>query len=166
MNFDDAFNVVVSVEQGYVNDPRDPGGETKYGITKRCYPKLNIRTLTLPQAKALLQEDYWRHCHCDQLGDAALLVFDCAVNQGQPTALLLLQQAVHVHPDGDIGPVTLAALARIDSRELAARIAALRMVHYADAPNWDRNKNGWSLRLMHMLVAAVTPPQPLQGAAA
>lgn len=166
MNFDNAFELVIGVEQGYVNDPHDPGGETKYGISKRCYPKLNIKLLTLEQAKRMMYDDYWMHCACDKLGNAALVVFDCAVNQGQPTAISLLQQAVHVHPDGDLGAVTLTALARIDPNELAARIAALRMVHYGDTPNWDRNKNGWSLRLMHMLVAAVTPQPSQQGASA
>lgn len=160
MTFDQIFDLVIDVEQGYVDDPRDPGGETRYGITKRCYPRLNIRTLTLVQAKEIMYRDYWLHCACDKLPpEAALLLFDCAVNQGQPTAIRLLQSCLRVHPDGEIGDVTLAAVRRLAGHELAARLAAARMVRYGDAPGWDHDKNGWSLRLMHMLVAAVAVPQ-------
>jgi lysozyme family protein len=38
MTFEDAFKVLIGHEGGYVNDPKDPGGETKYGISKRANP--------------------------------------------------------------------------------------------------------------------------------
>ena len=82
-NFDAAFGIVVGVEGGYVNDPQDPGGETKYGISKRRYPSEDIANLTLERAKFLYQRDYWNPHHCDALPwGEALLVFDTAVNGG------------------------------------------------------------------------------------
>ncbi|MBR1734340.1 MAG: hypothetical protein IJ730_02670, partial [Alphaproteobacteria bacterium] len=45
--FKKAFNYMLKNEGGYVNDPADPGKETKYGISKRSYPNLNIRQLSL-----------------------------------------------------------------------------------------------------------------------
>ena len=51
MTFDEAFDTLIGHEGGYSNDPRDPGGETRYGISKRAYPDVNIATLTLEQAK-------------------------------------------------------------------------------------------------------------------
>ena len=44
---------VITNEGGYVNDPDDPGGETKYGISKRSYPALDIKNLTVEQATAI-----------------------------------------------------------------------------------------------------------------
>lgn len=87
MNFDAAFSIVIGIEGNYNNDPHDPGGETKFGISKRAYPHLDIANLTLDQAKAIYQRDYWSVCRCDELPwDMALAVFDCAVNQGPGTA--------------------------------------------------------------------------------
>ncbi|WP_425526518.1 glycosyl hydrolase 108 family protein [Xanthomonas oryzae] len=50
---------MLSHEGGYVNDPRDPGGETQWGISKRAYPELNIRALTRDQAIEIYRRDYW-----------------------------------------------------------------------------------------------------------
>jgi lysozyme family protein len=90
-NFDRAFEIVVGIEAGYVNDPEDPGGETKFGISKRAYPHEDIKNMTLERSKELFQKDYWIRCHCDALQWCwALPVFDCAVNEGQGVALHLL----------------------------------------------------------------------------
>lgn len=57
--FREALNFTLVWEGGYVNNPKDPGGETKYGISKRRYPHLDIKNLTLQQAKDLYYQDYW-----------------------------------------------------------------------------------------------------------
>ena len=46
-------------EGGYVNDPTDPGGETNYGISKRAYPKIDIKALTKHEAVKIYYKDYW-----------------------------------------------------------------------------------------------------------
>ena len=51
-NFDAAMAEVFSHEGGYVNDPRDPGGETNMGISKRSYPNEDIRGMTRERAAA------------------------------------------------------------------------------------------------------------------
>ena len=82
-NFDRAFSVVVGEEGGYVNNPADPGGETKYGISKRQYPNIDIKNLSLQQARDIYQRDYWNTHDLDSLEyGKALLVFDTAVNGG------------------------------------------------------------------------------------
>jgi len=57
-NFERCIAFVLRHEGGYVNDPRDPGGETKYGISKRAYPGLDIKNLTEEQAKEIYRQDY------------------------------------------------------------------------------------------------------------
>jgi hypothetical protein len=58
-HFERAVAFVLRHEGGYVNDPRDPGGETKYGISKRAYPRLDIKGLTEADAKEIYRRDYW-----------------------------------------------------------------------------------------------------------
>jgi lysozyme family protein len=51
---------VLKHEGGYNNDPTDPGGETKYGISKRSYPHLNIKKISLDQASSIYFVDFWK----------------------------------------------------------------------------------------------------------
>jgi lysozyme family protein len=81
--FNAAFLLVVGAEGGYVDDPNDPGGETKYGISKREYPSLNISALTIDDAKAIYLRDYWAPLGLDaKPWGTSLLKFDASVNQG------------------------------------------------------------------------------------
>ena len=69
---------------GYTNDPVDPGGETKYGISKRQYPHLDIKNLKLADAHEIYKRDYWNSCGADNLSyPLCLAVFDTAINLGQ-----------------------------------------------------------------------------------
>jgi len=75
-------------EGGYVNDKTDRGGETNYGISKRAYPNLDIRSLTPELAGTIYKNDYWTPAGCDLLPpDMALIVFDTAVNCGVSRAV-------------------------------------------------------------------------------
>jgi lysozyme family protein len=110
MSFQECLDFVFRHEGGYVNDPRDPGGETKYGISKRAYPDLDIKALTPELAARIYRRDYWDTCRCDALPPGlALMVFDAAVNQGQGTAIRMLQAAASVPVDGRVGPMTIRA---------------------------------------------------------
>lgn len=81
--FDKALNFVLRWEGGYVNDPHDPGGETKFGISKRSFPDLNIKDLTREQAADIYRRDYWNIFACDTRDyPTGLVIFDSAVNCG------------------------------------------------------------------------------------
>ncbi|MBI5236243.1 MAG: hypothetical protein HY886_08345 [Deltaproteobacteria bacterium] len=87
-DFDRAIAFVLKWEGGYVNDPRDPGGETKYGISKRAYPMLNIKDLELEDAKTIYKKDYWLKAGCGKLEwPLSLVHFDTAVNMGHSRAM-------------------------------------------------------------------------------
>ena len=81
--FEVALNFVLKWEGGYVNDPRDSGGETKFGISKKAYPNLDIKNLTQQQAGEIYRSDYWEKAGCEGISTPLnLVVFDTAVNCG------------------------------------------------------------------------------------
>jgi lysozyme family protein len=81
--FDAAVNEVLGEEAGYVNNPADPGGETKWGISKRAFPQVDIASLSRDDAKALYRTHYWDPLTPYHLGGKFQLVaFEAAVNQG------------------------------------------------------------------------------------
>jgi lysozyme family protein len=153
-DFDRAFSVVVGIEGGYTNDPRDPGGETKFGISKRSYPSLNISALTEDDAKAIYLRDYWSVMHCEQLPwPLNLYVFDSAVNEGQYATTRLLQSALKIQVDGIFGANTLhqAANATLDQ---CASFMTQRAFAYQKMQNWSAYGTGWFNRLFKVAGAA------------
>jgi lysozyme family protein len=152
-DFDASVDLIIALEGGYVNNPGDPGGETKYGISKRAYPLLNIKELTEKNAKNLYWHDYWQACRCDELPEIIRLpVFDCAVNQGVNTAILLLQDVLNVRQDGVIGNKTLQAAKDANAKELFAVFMALRAKRYAENKNFFKFGTGWLTRLMRIAI--------------
>ena len=146
MNFDKAFEIIIGHEGGYVHDYRDPGGETKFGISKRAYPTLNIKDLTLDDAKTIYLADYWNAFDGDLLPDSArLMVFDCAVNCGVTAAKKLLQRAVGVKDDGIIGPKTKQAISNTD--DLDRKFAGHWLNYYTDLKHYDIYGRGWVRRV-------------------
>lgn len=107
--FDRAIKYVLQHEGGLVNDPVDPGGLTNRGITKRDYPHLDIRNLTVDETVEIYRKDYWRPVYDEMLDkDAACKIFDMAVNMGHRQAHKLLQRATgNNNADGIFGNVTL-----------------------------------------------------------
>ena len=90
-NFSSAIEFVLLMEGGYVFDKDDPGGETKYGISKKAYPKLDIKNLSLNKAKEIYKRDYWDRVGCEGLlFPLNLVIFDTAVNMGVRSALKML----------------------------------------------------------------------------
>lgn len=133
----------------------DNGGVTKWGISQRAFPNLNIAALTREDAVRLYEEHYWAPLRCDALPwPLAAFVFDAAVNQGQGAAALLLQTSLGVDADGEIGPKTLARVKEYVSPKaqaaLAAEFMARRVVRYVDTVNFTENGRGWMTRLFEL----------------
>ncbi len=155
MSFDRAFQITVGVEGGYVNDPADPGGETKYGISHRAYPDIDIKALTLDQAKDIYQRDYWTPASCGRMPERiGHLVFDCAVHHGVKTAIKLLQRALKVADDGEFGPITRGTLTARDTNETADLLMAQRMLYLMTCSAWPTYKLGWAKRCFSVARAA------------
>lgn len=81
--FKKSLTFTLKWEGGYVNDADDPGGETKWGISKRAYPEVDIKNLTPELASELYFRDYWVRSGCQELSfPFNTAVFDTAVNCG------------------------------------------------------------------------------------
>jgi lysozyme family protein len=155
MTFDDAFMAVIGAEGGYVNHPADPGGETMYGISKRSYPNEDIKNLTLARAKEIYKKDYWDAIKGDQLPYAvARLVFDCAVNMGVKTAIIIMQKCLGVSTDGLIGNVTLATAQAFEPARFTAHFNAARIDYYCMLPTFATFGKGWMHRVAEQLRSA------------
>lgn len=153
-----AIALVINVEGGamFTDDPADPGGATRWGITratlssylKRPVPAAAVETLSRSVAEAIYIADYWNPIRGDELNPGvALMAFDTAVNQGVGTNIRFLQSACSVMPDGVFGPVTLAAVNAWNPAELIQHIATARLVRYKTSPNWPRFGAGWTNRV-------------------
>jgi lysozyme family protein len=152
MNFDEAFKKVIGLEGGYANHPDDPGGETKYGISKRAYPREDIANLTLDRAKQIYLKDYWGAAGCDSVPDAIKYhLFDMAVNQGVKTSIKALQKSVGEFEDGIIGPLTLQAIQSTPVLRIALRLNAARLKRYTETDNWATFGKGWASRVAELL---------------
>lgn len=152
--FDICFTTLIGHEGGYVNNASDPGGETNFGISKRSYPTVDIKALTLADAKAIYKRDFWDRAQCDRLPPGvAFDVFDTAVNSGIGQAIRFLQRAVGVADDGVVGAMTLAAVSRVDPEAVQARFNGHRLDFMTRLTTWPVFGAGWVRRVAKNLQA-------------
>ena len=150
MSFDRAVNFVLDAEGGYSNDPNDPGGETKYGISKRVFRYLDIPNLTIDEAKQIYREGYWKDINGDLLPEPwDMCLLDDAVNRGVPRAVKTLQRSLKVTVDGVVGDETINALKRAPSGSIDLYLAD-RLIAYTQTANFDIYGRGWFKRVVSM----------------
>ncbi len=150
-----AVGQVLSFEGGLSNDPDDPGGLTKYGISQRSYPTLDIRNLTQEQAIEIYYRDWWRKHNLGIIPDPKIAAkcFSLAVNMGPKPAFKLLQSAINatlpksmaIAVDGVIGPKTLSRI-RFSTPELLLALYKLAAVEHYAALNKPKYLKGWIRR--------------------
>ena len=151
MNFDAAFERVIGHEGVYTVGVGDPGGETKFGVSKRSYPQVDIKALTLDGAKEIYRRDFWDAARCDDLpAEIRFTLFDAAVNSGVGQAVKWLQATVGTVEDGKLGPITLNAVATCHN--VLARYSGRRLQFMADLPQWPRFGRGWAKRIAQNLM--------------
>lgn len=121
-HFEQAVALTLDYEGEQSDHPQDPGGLTRYGISQRWHPKIDVAKLTRADAIVLLEQLYWFPLRGDLLPwPLAAAVFDHGVHSGVPTAAMSLQRAAGVGADGAIGPITRAAIEAIWARPDGAR---------------------------------------------
>jgi lysozyme family protein len=131
-----SIDFVLLWEGGYVNDPKDPGGETNFGISKRSHPDLDIKNLTREQAIAIYKSGYWEASGSHQLAwPLCLMHFDSAVNLGVGRAKRLLGQA-----NNDF-----------------AHYADLRRAYYRSLDNFPKYGRAWMRRVDEVVAEGSKP---------
>lgn len=151
---DNRFNycipIILKWEGGYVNDPNDPGGETKYGISKASYPHLDISSLTENDAEQIYYTDYWIPSGCKFAPPKLdLYLFNCAVNQGVGESIRLVQSLIGTTPDGNMGPISQSKLLHFPPGN-SYMFLTLCAQRYAENPNFSRYGKGWFNRLFDL----------------
>lgn len=170
---------VLKMEGGWTEDPYDPGGPTNLGITLATLAayrgvavnaetfaglKSALRAITDAEVRAIYRTRYWVPSRADALPSAlALMHFDASVNHGVGASARMLQEAVDVARDGDIGPDTLNAIAAAPTAELVARYADIRRLRYRALGHFWRFGRGWLARVDRTATAslALINPQPV-----
>ena len=154
-NFDASLELMLEHEGGYVNHPKDPGGETNHGVTKRTWAKWLGREIKKGEMKKLKTTDvgdlyknmYWDKLKADDLPSGVdFFCFDWGVNAGPGRSAKALQRAVGVTQDGAIGPMTLAAVAEHDAKDLIEKLQAYRQEFYERLSTFDTFGKGWTSR--------------------
>jgi len=155
-NWPASLALVLKSEGGFVNHPSDPGGMTNLGVTrnvwrdwvKRDVDEAEMRALTPELGTPLYKSRDWDACKCDDLPRGVdYAVFDSAVNMGSGRAAKLLQAALGVTADGDIGKATIAAATAADPAELLEAFNLSKEAFYKSLSTFSTFGKGWLRRV-------------------
>jgi lysozyme family protein len=167
-NFDTCLTFTLQQEGGFVNNPKDPGGATNFGITLgvlRTFqhnPGLgvdDIRNIAQATVKAIYMADYWNRMRCDALpAGVDLMVFDHGVNAGPARGGRSLQASLGFAPadqDGAIGPNTIRAATGADPTAAVNAMADNHEAYYRSLASFADFGNGWLARLARRKAAVL-----------
>lgn len=167
-NFDYCLGLILKHEGGFVNHPKDPGGMTNLGVTKKVWEEYvgkpvdeaTMRSLKQSDVGPLYKKSYWDKIHADELPSGVdYAMFDCAINSGTGRSAKFAQKICNVTPDGAIGPASLAAINRVVEEEGARYFieefndARLRFLQAL--PTFETFGKGWSKRVSEVNIAAI-----------
>jgi lysozyme family protein len=154
-NFRDCLELVLKHEGGFVNHPKDPGGMTNLGVTKRVWEEWvghevdekAMRALTPAIVAPMYEMRYWRTSYCEKLPRGLdLLVFSMAVNAGAGRSVKLLQDAIGVVSDGVIGPRTMDRINEANVETLIDKFSEARTSFYKGLKTFPVFGKGWLSR--------------------
>ena len=133
--FKKAFDFILRVEGGKVDNPNDPGGRTNLGITQRTFsqwlnntglPNADVFDILREEAYPIYHDLYWREGQCNRLPyPLSIYHFDGYVNLLPGDAGRVLQRALKFRApelvvDGVVGPITIKTANNLE-HDLAVR---------------------------------------------
>lgn len=152
-NYAQALKQVLKYEGGKVDNPKDPGGRTAYGVTQDTYnawrkkqglPNADVFTISQSEVAAIYKYEYWDAIRGDDLPSGVdFAVFDYAINSGVSKAAKTLQSVVGVTQDGQIGPQTIQAA----KTYVAMAVTNKRLAFMQSLSIWSTFGKGWSARI-------------------
>lgn len=147
----------------YTETPDDAGGATKYGISKRSYPHLDIRNVTEQQARDIYKHDYWERVCGDTIKSQPLAenLFDTAVNMGPVTAIKLAQYTLNeimtaqLEVDGVLGDKSLGVLSVCAVSTFMLAYTLAKVARYTHICNKDKTQSKFLLGWLNRALGAM-----------
>ena len=155
-NYQACLDMILHHEGGYVNHPKDPGGETNLGVTKRVYEEWggtkDMKDLEVEDVAPIYRKNYWDRIKADDIASGLdLCVFDFGVNAGTGRSAKYLQTLIGTTADGGIGPNTLSKLSDyIDENGIEDTIKNFqseRQSYYESLSTFETFGRGWTRRV-------------------
>ena len=126
----------------------DGAGLTKYGITHKSYPNINISSLTKRQAGMLYHLDYWVPIRADEMYCImALTLFDSSVNNGKFKAITNLQHILGIPESGVITDALLKKLVTLEKIYAFNEYNQHRVQFYRSCRQFNKFGKGWLKRI-------------------
>ena len=163
-NFDHSLEMLLHHEGGFVNHPKDPGGVTNLGVTKKVYEKWVGREVSVDEMKALTPSDvapiykknYWDKLRADDLpAGLDFAAFDWGVNSGNGRPAKIIQKYIGATQDGAIGPKSLTLVAENDPSKIIQYLYEQRQKFYEGLKHFKTFGKGWTRRNQETLKAAM-----------
>lgn len=155
---------LIKGEGAYSDDKNDPGNwtggvvgrgilkGTNHGISAMSYPQLDIKNLTLDDAEEIYWHDWYTKFDADKIPFAVVQqLWDTAINTGMTPAIQCLQRAVTVTPDGQMGPISFAALKKMELNDVLFKFNSERIEYYTSLSTFSRYGAGWMNRVAAQL---------------
>jgi lysozyme family protein len=154
-DFQQAWELLVGNEGSFCNNPKDPGGATRWGVTQRVARSNgyqgDMRDLPIETAREIAKKLYWDPLGCDDYDfHVAFALLDALYNGGH--VVLWAQQALGIRADGKIGPATRQALQTCDPFRFVMRFTAARLQYMTMLKIWPEFGKGWARRIAHNLL--------------
>lgn len=156
-DFAEALSLVLEMEGGHVDDPRDPGGRTNFGITQRTYDawlraqghgSRPVHAISRAEVECIYRDDFARPLCFDRLAPGlAYAVLDAGVNSGPVRAIRWLQAALCCPTTGHLESVTLAAAGHADPVRSVERLCDARLGMMKRLAGWGHFGRGWTRRV-------------------
>jgi lysozyme family protein len=167
-NFAACMTFMLQAEGGFVDNPDDPGGATNEGITlatlQRHFPNdtvADLKAMSDATRDDIYRRDYWNAVAGDALPSGVdLTVFDFGVNAGPRRSVRMMQEAIGVDADGQVGPITLARLGQMGASGVITRLGQMQAAYYRAEDDFDEFGKGWLARTTRRQAAALALVKP------
>jgi len=153
-NFDESLRLLIKSEGGFSDSIGDPGGATKYGVTRETWEEWvghpvsveTMKNLTIEQVAPLYEQRYWKPCELLPRG-LSFLVFSMGVNAGIGRSIKLLESCLGLVPTGSIGERVADKIKELNIADVIGKFSQSRRDYYHSLKTFPLFGHGWLKRV-------------------